>query len=247
MWHIGAYSGTPAGTTAVQVNALSDGILRIGPTNGFTIPQDMALLFAWVGCSTMQRAYFSSPKLLQVNPLYVRPTNLGLQPLLNPNVAWWGPNYPMLRGQEDVLLFGTEGTGGNAMLGLLAVSPQIEPVPNGEIYTVYATSTTAAVATTWTQVSYTLSQALPAGNYAMVGSQHSSATAVAHRWTFPGQYWRSGFPSNLLETSQPWEGVLDRRCGKMGQFPQYNTPLLEVLCTGTDNAHQIFMDLIKVG
>lgn len=246
MWHLAAYSGTPAGTTPTQVNALADQILRVGPTNGFTMPENMLLMFAMALCSTIQRAYLTSPKLVQVNPTYIRPTNLGLQPLLNPNVAWWGPNYPTLRAQEDVLLFATEATGGNPVIGLLGVGPMVEPLPAGEIYTVYATSTTAAVATTWTQVAYTLTQSLPQGTYAMVGSQISSTTGVAHRWTFPNQSYRPGFPSNLLETSQPWDGVLDRRLGKMGQFPQYNTPLLEVLCTATDAAHQIFMDLIKI-
>jgi hypothetical protein len=247
MWHLSAYSGTPAGTTSTQVNGLADGILRVGQTNGFTIPSDMLLLFGMALCSTMQRAFFSSPRILQTNPQFIRPTNLGLQPLLNPNVAWWGPGFVTLRGLEDVLFFGTEATGGNPMIGLIAVSPMLEAIPAGEIYTINATSTTTAGATAWTQAAYTLTQALPFGTYAMVGSQVSSATAVAHRWTFPGQYWRSGFPSNLLETSQPWEGVLDRRCGKMGQFPQSNLPLLEVLCTAGDTSHQIYMDLVKIG
>ncbi len=246
-WHLAAFTGSIGATARTQVNAANDDILRIDQTNGFMMPFDTMLLFAYAQSALLLRSQLESPKILQTNPLFIRPVNTGATPVLNPSVAWWGPNYLFLRGQEDILAYVSNSAAGPSQSTILiAVSPILDPMPAGQIYTVYATSTTAAVANTWTSLTYTMQTGLPAGTYAMVGSNVSSTTAIGHRWIFSNQIWRPGFVSNTLETDKPSWLQVQRVLGPMGQFYQYDLPRLQVFAGAADAAHQIYMDLIKV-
>lgn len=245
-WHTSVWSSSIASVANTQLNAVQDGIYRVGPSNGIVVPKKSMLIWAALMAATVRRGFFSTPTILQTNPLYVRPTMLSAQPISNPNFAYWQTHAFTVPAMEELLVFATGASAGEQTTMVAGLAESIDPIPNGNIVTVYLTSSTAAVALTWTQVATVLVNALPVGTYAMVGSQVSSATAIAHRWTFPNQFVRPGFLSAVLETNQPSYLQLDRSLGMMGQFPNYNLPLLEVFCTSTDASHQIFVDLVKV-
>lgn len=247
VWHTAAYYGS-LGAGPGQINALNDGILRIDQTNGFFIPQPMLLVWSYLTSALIQRGYLSSPKIVQTNPTYIRPVSLGPATPANPPLAWGGPNFISLRANEDLLMYYTNsGAGPSATYGLISVADKIDPLPAGEIYTIYATGTTAVTAHTWTQEAYTLANFLPAGQYALVGSDCQNTNAVAHRWTIPNQYWRPGFLSQVLLTDMTPRYRQEHLMGSGGLFYQSNLPNLEILANGADAAFDIYMDVVKVG
>lgn len=246
MWHTAAYLSNIANVANTQVNALAETILRIDG-NSFMPPVDMFLVAAYIQAATIRRGNLQSPKIVQTNPLFIRPVNLGAAPLTFPSFAWYGPNYLRVRGQEDLAAY---ATGANAspetcIVGIW-LAPSVDPMPAGEIYTIYATSTTACVSNVWTPLTVVLQNALPAGTYVMVGSQHASPNGVLHRWTFSNQTWRPGMISGALETDKPALMQLLRQLGPMGSFMSFDFPRLEVLASGTDAVHNIFLDLVKI-
>lgn len=248
MWHTCAYTGSITnGLTNTTLNALADNVMRIGPQNGFVLQQDMMLLTAIALPNNTTGARLNSPKFAQFGPIQVTPlmdnpkTDSGIL------IATWPYRAPTFRNQEEV--FATIDTGGTAAKQETLVtcySATIDPIPGGEELTFKITSTTAAVANSWTLVTYSFTQTLPEGLYALIGSELQSTNAQAHRWTFWGQFYRPGFPSTSAFTVPQWAGMRDYRMGLAGQFSNVTPPQLEVLCNGTDSTHTGIIRAIKV-
>ena len=247
MFHLAAFSKSLGIVTDTQVDALADDILSI--QNGlFFTPQDMMLCGAYCQATDITRAKLASAKLLQTNPLFIRPVNLGAEPLDLAEVAHLGPSYPVLRAGEQLQLLATKTAAGpNVVTGLVWLSSQLEPIPQGEIYTIRATSTGAAVANAWTTIVWALDTQLPAGQYAMVGSSITSAGGIAHRFIFDNQAPRAGHLSMTTETFRPSNFMRYRTLGVMGRFIPTNLPRLQVLCATADVAHTMYLDVIRVG
>lgn len=249
-WHTSVFSSSVAATTQTQLNAVYDSILRIDSNNGFLMPSDMLLMAAFGLGNLMNECNLQSPRIIQTATAgsYIRPVNASIELPANPSVAYYGPQWLKLRGQEDLLAYATNsGVGATQTSLVVFLSDMVEAIPPGEIYTVKATSTTAAVAYSWTGLTYSLTAALPAGLYALVGSDVVSTTAIAHRWTFYGQVLRPGFPSSTALGNNTWDGRRLRLLGQAGTFYQTNLPGLETFCVTTDNSHTIYLDLVKIG
>lgn len=250
MWHTCAYGGATVsgGSTAAADNAITDNVFKIGSANGFVLQEDMMLLWAGVYPVAATAARLSSPKLAQFGYLQLTPlqnANKNANGLL---IASWPYRPFTFRNQEEVTcLVDTGGTVATTEVVVCSFSNGIDQVPQGEELTFKATSTTAAVANSWTTLTYTMSQTLPEGAYAMLASEVQSTNAIAHRWTFWGQFYRPGMPSTTSYTNvQQYPGARDYRNGLMGKFSNVTLPNLEVLCNTTDNSHTIIMHAIKV-
>lgn len=247
-WHTAAYTlalGTVANT---DVPALSDDILTIF-NNHFLTRKAYNLVGAWAGSPTLTRARFDSPTLRFFGNPFIRPVNLGATPIQDPNFMhmFWKPiALPM---NEEIAIQATSAVamGTERFTALILLQPQYEPLPAGNVYWVRATSTTAAVANTWTTLAYTFDTGLPTGQYIMAHSEVFSAAAIAHRWIFDDQIERPGFTSLVAETNRQPNEFYQGRYGVMGRFFNTNVPRLQVLANGTDNAHTIYMGLIPVG
>lgn len=248
-WHTAAFSSTVAATTKTQLNAVADSILRIDANNGFLMPADEMLLAAMAVGGIVNEVDLESPKIIQTATAgtYVRQVNAAAEPPANPAVQYYGPQWLTLRGQEDLLCYAVNSAVTSTVTNcLIWITDLVEQLPPGQIYTVKATSTTAAVAYTWTQLTYSLTAALPAGMYALVGSNHVSTTAIAHRWTFYGQVFRPGFPSSTALGNIQNDIFRLHLLGQAGTFAQYNLPGLEVFCVTTDASHTIYLELVKI-
>lgn len=247
-WHTSAYSASITNSlTNTQVNALADGVLRIGAQNGFVMQQDVMMPLAWVTPNNSTAARLQSPKLAQFGYLQLTPLQAAAKVANGYLVAQWPYRPFTFRNQEEVVSYVDTGGASAAQETIVACwQPQVDPIPVGEELTIKFTATTAAVAYTWTLLTITLSQTLPEGAYTMLSSECQSTTAIAHRWTFWGQYYRPGMPSTVAYTDQRFPGVSDYRLGAMGQFSNVTLPNIEVLCNTTDNSHTGFMHVIKV-
>ena len=249
MWHTCAFTGSIAAGTVVSVPAAADQIFRIGQANGFVPQEDVMLIGAYAGGTALDNPILKSPKLNQFNPLIIQPfsaTEACSNGQLN---AWWPYRAFTFRNQEELTAWAdnTNATAASNTDIITHLSNGYEAIPPGEELFVKFTSTTAAVARAWTQVTLTLAQSLPEGVYVMIASEHQSTNAIAHRWTFYGQFFRPGFPSNTARSNAQAEPVRWLFMGAMGKFSNVTLPQAEVFCAGTDNSHTFQCRCIKVG
>jgi hypothetical protein len=248
MYHTAAYSQSVTNSlTNTTVNALADNVFKIGSQNGFVLQEDMMLLFAEVAPNNATAARLQSPKLAQFGYLQLTPLQTAAKTANGILIASWPYRPFTFRNQEEVVAYVDTG-GAAAAVETIVVnfSNGVDPIPAGEELTIKFTSTTTATANAWTLLSMTLSQTLPEGRYAMLGSEVQSTNAIFHRWTFWGQFYRPGMPSTTAYTNQQYPGARDYRNGLLGMFSNVTLPNCEVLASAGDTSHTGFMHVIKV-
>lgn len=248
MWHTAAYSGSIALTSTKQaLPAVADNVFRIGASNGFVLQDDMMLLSAFAGGVSLANPILTSPKLNQFSPLRISPF-LQTQAVTDGLIKARWPYRPFtFRNQEEVTAFVDNGNAAAQTMSLVVdLATQIDPIPQGEEIFALASSTTAAVANGWTLLTYTLSQTLPEGVYALIGSEHVSATAIAHRYTFWNQFYRPGFTSTTSQSNHQAMDITDLSHGLAGRFSNVTLPNVEVFCSAADAVHTVIMRMIKV-
>lgn len=247
MFHLAAYTSTALANTAnTDIAALFDGILTIQNSH-FILNQDMQLQLAAAMSVSLVRARLNSGTLRQINPSYVRPVSVATLPPTDPNVMDLRANPLTLSGREELQVEATSTqTGTEVFTALLALSPgPLQPAPRGNIIIARATSTTAAVANSWTQVAVTLETGLPVGEYAIVGGEYHATNAIAFRLTLDNQYWRPGFQGHATTGLRPHFAQLWGGLGEWGRFTNFSLPRFEVLNNSTDNSHTFYLHLIK--
>jgi len=247
--HLLAYQGSLVLNTATTMSGLVDPVITRSATSSlYILPQRLQAL-AGIGMSAgLQRIQLSSPTLRQVNIPYFRPVIQSLRPTSGAQICALFDQPLMLPALEELGPIATTNTNPGPETGtfLLWVADQVLPVPPGDILTARATATFAATANTWSLGSFTFEQSLPNGLYALVGSEHVSTTAIAHRWAFPNQLFRPGSMSHQGIGDEQDFRLLTRRLGNYGNFLNTAPPQIEVLCTAADNSHEIYMQLVKL-
>lgn len=249
MFHLAAY--TASATLAANPNTMTglvDPVLTRSATSAlYILAKRMQLIWALGISTSIARVQLSSPTLRQVNMPYIRPINVGARPVSFIQPAWYGDQPLWLPALEEVGPLETiTAAGPETSWFVLAMTEGLMPIPTGPVITARATATFAATAGLWTLGSFTFETALPSGNYALVGSEHISATAVAHRWAIPNQLYRPGSLSHQANGDVQDFRLMTRRMGLWGTFLNTAPPQLEVLCTGADAAHEIYMQLIPI-
>lgn len=244
--HLAAYQVLTVANTMTNLAGLVDQVLtRSQTSNVYLLPTKMQCM-AGVGMgATLSRLQMTSPTLRQVNILNFRPPIPALQPASNSQVMWYGDQPLMLPALEELQPAALD-TGAEVVTFLLWLADTVMPVPPGQILKIRATSTTHAVANTWTLLQMTLDNALPAGQYALVGSEHISATGIAHRWQIPGQLLRPGVMSHQALSDIQDVRFAQRRLGTFGNFVQTALPQPEVLCTAADVTHELYLDIVPL-
>lgn len=245
-FHVVAYTANTNTQTNFDMSPVTDAVISI--QNGHYLPHiDLQLYGGLFYGANLTAVRLVTPRSRQVVPPPLYPIVGALLPPDRPHIFDRRMNPFRLNAVEEVSMQANIGGTANAQnIAMMFWGTSIDPVPQGDIYALHGTSTTAAVALTWTQLTITWDQTIPAGTYAMVGSQHQSTNALGHRWFFKDQILRPGFASlvslgNISEPSAYYGGW-----GKFGQFNTYTYPTLEVLVNGTDNAHDIVMNIIKI-
>lgn len=247
--HLLAYSGSVATTADTQLTGLVDPVITRSQTSGLYILQQRLMLLAALGMSpTANRVKLSSPTLRQVNIPYMRPILAAQRPDERCGLAWFADQPFMLPALEELgPLFTSDVNPGPETAYFLAwIADSIQPIPAGPVITVRATSSSAATAGAWTLMNITLEQSLPNGNYALVGTEHYSTTAIAHRWALFNQVFRPGMISQQTVGAQQDFRLTTRRLGLLGTFNNTTIPQAEVLCTAADASHTFYMQIIPI-
>lgn len=249
--HLCAYINSALGTVAdTDINALTDSILYI-QNNHFLPQQDMYVYGGYAVSATLVRAKITSPKIRQINPVYIRPIDFGAAlPSANPNMLQLLSHPFVVKGLEELQILATAAPATTEpFLALLWLADQLgTPAPVGDVYTVRWTSTVAAVANTWTNIAPgTFEQVLPYGQYTVIDSEYFATNARALRLIFDQQYFRPGnlgFASNHSRLPYAWF----KKLGNVwGTFRTTNLPRQEVLNNSTDASHEGYYHVVKTG
>lgn len=245
-WHLSAYINSNFNVTLSDSVALMDGIMTI--QNGHFLPNlQMNLYGGWFGGANLSRAYLYTPRTRQVVPPAMVPIQRSLLPPDRPHILDRRRQPIILNAVEEVqILMNIGGTVAGPNWSILLWGPSMEAAPTGEIYTLHGTSVTPAIPQTWTQIQPVYEQNLPAGTYALVGSQLQSPNQIAHRFTFKDQVQRPGFTSviDVANISEP--SYYNGGWGTLGRFNTYTLPNIEVLCNAADAIHDIYLNIIRV-
>lgn len=202
--------------------------------------QDIALTYFWTEFAAYPPVLgvLSSPSIAQ-NPFRVT-KGIALNYMSEGQIYDWRTSpYARLRPNEDITFTGYEAdeAGVNHFLALVMILvgagqriPISPSLPTNHILRVTGGATTAA---TWTKITQTVQDELPAGRYAMLGARVEGATAVAARFIIKGKEERPA----VIPVSRAVDNVhpFSRWWGKpyWFQYPE-DLPNLEYLATTTD-------------
>lgn len=246
MFHLAANSAAVAATAETDLATVPDPVLAV--FNGHWFPQDPPqVIFAAAMGTLLTRARIQTPFLNTITTPYIRGIMASLVPNSPGQVADYSHAPFTLKAREEIIMQVTNSaitsTQTSTLLGLLFAP---NPPAVGAQYTIRGTSTTAAVANKWTQLTMVWQNQFVQGNYAVTGLQHQSTNAQAARLIFLGQYYRPGCMSlaNLGDYGHPIF-----RLGRMGQWGTFRDnilPNVEVLCNGADAVHEVYMDVMPL-
>lgn len=249
MFHAAAYfsAALPDTTTNFDVPALTDNVLTIANTH--FLPQiDLDLVAAYTASTTMNRTRIVSPTNRQITLPFIRPINVGENPITQQMIADYRDNPFRVRGLEELavesssdLACGVEDT-----TTILFLTPGLRPAPRGNIFTMRVTSTTASVADTWTTVAAVFPDILPQGEFAVLGLEYIAATATAARLILNEQTWRPGCIAQVLVGSQGDKMFRKGGLGDWGHFKSTAMPEFQVLNSAAVSVHTFFLDLVRL-
>jgi len=245
-FHLAAYGASVANTGNVDVAAISDQVLAIS-NNHFLPQEDWNLVYAMALSTTMQRARIVSPTNRQITLPFIRPTNLGANPLTNPGMSIYANNPFRIRGLEELAVEVSQGGAGNEQATVLvALQKNREPIPQGDEFTMRGTSSTAAVANQWTDITIAWADTLPAGEYVCTGLEYIGVVGLAARAIFENQVERPGVPAIVLETNRMLDDLYQPILGVYGRFKPTRMPIIQVLNSTTTATHAIYMSFIRI-
>lgn len=248
MHHTIAWRESIADIVAEDIAPVTDSLMTV--QNGHFLPQkNWSLLYAYYGAAGATRARFITPTFRQLSTPWIRPINLAIVPLDEPNVADYSANPLTIRGLEELQLEGYQTTGGAAVVvataGIASVPPGL--APQGDIISMRGTGTTTVTAGVWSPCTMTWQDTLPNGTYAVVGLEAIGATAIAGRLIFEDQIERPGCVGQGLVSGNGHQMFRMGRLGIWGRFNAYRIPSVEFLCNAADTAQEVYLHFVRVG
>lgn len=246
MHHTVVNSAVCVTATETDLTPITDGPLTI--QNGHWLPpQDLPIWYAAAMATNLQRARFSSGTLRIPTTPYIRPITNALIPNDPMRFANYQQNPLTARMQEELSILGIQNAGANQRITtVLGFGINFQPSPIGNIFSMRGTSTTAAVANTWTMISPTWQDTIAQGTYAIIGLDHQSANAQAARCYILNQYWRPGIISTPGLGDKGDEFFRRGGLGVWGTFTANYLPNIEVCCNAADAAHEVYLYFVRI-
>lgn len=208
------------------------------------------MIYAYYGGAVALRARFITPTWRSISTPWIRPINLAIVPLDEPNVADYSSNPLRVKGLEELQLEGYQGVGGGAAITVgtagLAEGP-VGPAPAGEIIAMRGTGGTTVVAGQWTQCAITWQDTLPNGTFAIVGLEAIGVTCIAARLLLEDVNLRPGCVGQGLTSGNGAALFRYGRLGIWGRFQAYRLPGVEFFCNAADTAQEVFLHIMRVG
>lgn len=246
MLHVVAFEEVVGTTANTELDAIIDNIFTRSGDN-FLPQEDWDLVWAAAIGAELNRARIVSPTNRQITLPFIRPIELAAAPGDDPGVADYRRNPFRIRGLEELAVEATSDTATTDQeYAVLGVTLGMRTAPAGNVFTFRGTSTTAAVANTWTTLTTTWADTLPAGTYAIVGMELIGAGNIAGRLILEDQRFRPGCIAGTGVGNRPSPLFQKGALGEWGRFRSTALPQVQVLCNTTTNAHTVYMDIVRV-
>jgi hypothetical protein len=261
MFHLELFSSsnTSSGAnTFVQNNYVTADAILPGLVNGVQVSRDLPYVMAVLPLGAhIVHTRLQAPSFLPFPYINLSPGNRGAAFESPPRIFDFSRAPIKLNPTEELDVYCSQNSGGSETqyVGVLFSDGMITPNPAGRYFTVHATATTTLTAGAFTQVSPSFDQALPAGQYALVGARCYSATGKYFRM-FPAQapLWRPGGvcvqaydsldpPAQRFATYRP---ELNLNWGTWLTFYQNVPPQVEFFAASADTAEEMWFDLIQI-
>lgn len=233
--------------SAVLINALAlaDESVRVVGDN-VTVPELNNLMGAYAWGADIVLAQLASPSLRKKANLDLQPVDAADEPTSNPPYHDFMNNPIPLVHSEFLRFMGSEDNAGAGDMACFAwLMDKFEPIPKGEQFTVRTTNATTLVADAWTNGALTFTQALPAGEYSVVGMRAQSAGLRCARLVPVGGRWRPG----VIGFDGNGDIEPDRfRNGQAGEFCRFKhdePPTVDFMSLSADTAQIVWLDLIQ--
>lgn len=247
MFHTLAFRTTSFETTAnTKVNAVSDDQISIR-NNNFFLPDRARLLYAFAGSGDLVRSRLVTPTWRVISPIQIRPINGAILPASPPPIGDYRASPMSVPAEQELSMESTDGTGTTTAVGVVGLQFAFNAAPAGDVYTIRATSSTAAVAGSWTNVALTFDDDLPPGRYHLLGLNYVATNAIAARALLSGQNWRPGCVGAATATQLQHPMFSKGGLGSWGIFDNTVMPQVEVFNNSTDSTHTLFFDVIRMG
>jgi hypothetical protein len=274
LFHAELFSSSIAQNGYNQVTFFSsDAILQI-LNNGMQVSANLPYLMAVFGVSAhLESVRMQSPSMLPFPYINISPSNRGTVFESPPRHLDLSHSPLPLKMTEELDCFAYQNGSASESVYVLALfcdgtaptpPPAINPativgmpLSPGRMFTVHGTASTTLTAGAWTQITPTLDQALPAGQYALIGARVYSATALFFRM-YPqlAPQWRPGGVAVQAydQLDPPYQRAMNQWSGKHGlgwgtwlTFYQNTVPKVEIFATAADTAEETWFDLVWLG
>lgn len=254
MRHLIVFTETLDNVTDNAVTPAADSQISIQNTDDVYLPSEwnkivMVAILAVTVAGT--RFYATSPKLTEgrIAPIFT-PVNAGTEFPSTPIIHDFRNNPLEIDPTEalNVKADYSDVASAERVFILMWVGDGVdEPVPESDVkFTAKATSTTAAVANTWTATTITFADKLPAGRYAIVGMRYEAANAIAARILDKNKSNRDGCIGYDTLNDHDYNMFRYGNLGVLSEFEHNVVPNIEVMNISTDAAHTFFFDLVQV-
>lgn len=234
------------------LNGVADPRVRVVGVD-IQVPALNQVIAAAVGINdaAANRARLVAPSLRELSNFMLAPTNSDVAAAVEPG----SPQRVVDLRASPLALIPGEQLNAEILSTIAGAPPQwcvvwladAVPAPaTGKMFTVRATSATAAVAGTWTNVAITFDEDLPRGRYAVAGLFPISAGMIAARLNFVGGGYTPGvLGSDLVQDLQHpmfrYGGL-----GVLGEFEDIEPPTIDVLAVSADATQEFYLDLIQL-
>lgn len=248
------YTGSLSQGIYTSLDYVTDGVIGVRNSH-FVYSRDLRLFAGQVFGANLSGVRLSTPSMSGVGRPVFRPWIAQTSAQNDPNLAVFMDRPPLLRrGEEIDLEVRVTADGEQDVYGFTWVTEGLEFAPPGDVITLDIESSAACTPQTWTEVlsswdvnENTEADLLPNGTYAVIGSEHTSSTALAHRWIFDNQNFRPGGLSQTALGNRTHRLFYDGALGVWGTFSSQSPPRLEVYASGADIDHRAFLQVVRVG
>lgn len=196
------------------------------------------------------RARIVAPSLGAFGSFELNPIDIAANPPTYPAFLDLFDNPYELVATEFVTVEASEnGAGATKQDALLWYTDGVIEKPAGEVITVRATSATALVANTWSNVPIVFAVNLPAGRFACVGARCESATGLAFRFV-PSESGGKARPGGICASASNEVMPKRFRNGNLGtwfEFDNDTPPTIDIWASGADATQVVILDLVYLG
>jgi hypothetical protein len=232
--------------TNVAAGAVADQAVTFAATT-FFLADPARVRAAYIMNDALTDVRLNSPSLRDPFLPHFDPLRVALTVPDVPPVALYGDDGPEIPSNENFSLECTRGAvAASDVFGLLWLNFGTRPAPFGKRIKARFTASITGVIGSWTLGAITLTDTLPAGDYAVVGMSCYGTGLLAARLVFQGGGYRPGV---LCQQAQgEWNGPSFSRefQGELGRFKNTVQPNLETLIFAANTAQIGYLDLISL-